>query len=129
MVQIFQCEKGRNKGHQNSKYREIKVSKCADDTTMILDRTEESLRASLSTMETFGNISGLKLNREKTEALWIGSKRNCDRRLCPEKTFKWPREKVKELGVWFSSTDHELIISMNYKEKLVFWDAGNSEDL
>ena len=84
---------------------------------MILDGTEEALRASLSTIETFRNISGLRLNSEKTEALGIGSKRNCDLKLCPEKKFKWPREKTKALGVRFS-TDHEIIISMNYKEKL-----------
>ena len=55
--------------------------------TMILYGTEEALSASLSTIETFGNISGLRLNSEKTEALGIGSKSNCDLKLCPEKKF------------------------------------------
>ena len=70
---------------------EIKVSQYADDTTMILYGTEEALRASLSTIETLGTISGLRLNSNKTEALGIGSKRNCDLKLCPKKKFKWPR--------------------------------------
>ena len=36
----------------------------------------------------FYGISGLRLNSEKREALSIGSKRNCDLKLCPEKKFK-----------------------------------------
>ena len=55
---------------------EVKVSQYADGTTLILDGTEESIRASLLLIEAFGNISGPRLNNEKTEALWIGSKRN-----------------------------------------------------
>ncbi|CAH3118450.1 unnamed protein product, partial [Porites lobata] len=50
---------------------EVKVSQYADDTTLILDGTEESVRASLLLIEAFGNISGLRLNNENTEALWI----------------------------------------------------------
>ena len=38
---------------------EVKVSQYADDTTLILDGTEESVRASLLLIEAFGNISGL----------------------------------------------------------------------
>ena len=57
--------------------------------TLILDGTEESVRASPFLIEAFGNISGLRLNNEKSEALWIGSKRNCNLKLCPEKNFKW----------------------------------------
>ena len=43
---------------------EVKVSQYADDTTLILDGTEESVRASLLLIEAFGNISGLRLNNE-----------------------------------------------------------------
>ena len=55
---------------------EVKVSQYADDTTLILDGTEESVRASLLLIKAFGDISGLRLNNKKTEALWIGSRRN-----------------------------------------------------
>ena len=40
---------------------------------------------SLKLLADFGKMSGLKLNCGKTEALWIGSKTNCNLRLCPEK--------------------------------------------
>ena len=72
---------------------------------------------SLKLLADFGKMSGLKLNCGKTEALWIGSKTNCNLRLCPEKNFKWPFKEVKALGVWFS-TDPEITVSQNYKEKL-----------
>ena len=56
-------------------------------------------------------------NCSKTEVLWIGSKANCDVKLCPEKKFKWPKEKVKALGVWFS-TDPKITVFQNYKDKV-----------
>ena len=32
----------------------------------------------------FSEISGLSLNRKKTEALWIGAKVGSENKLCPE---------------------------------------------
>ena len=46
---------------------------------------KNSYRESLKLLDDFGKMSGLKLNCGKTEALWIGSKTNCNLRLCPEK--------------------------------------------
>ena len=51
--------------------REIKLSQYADDTTLILDGTKESLRASLKTLDHFYEVSGLKLNDKKTEGLQL----------------------------------------------------------
>ena len=98
------------------KDKEIKLSQYADDTTLILDGSEESLLESLKIIEHFGNISGLRLNDKKTEALWIGARVDLDFKLCSEKNFKWPKKKVRALGVWLS-TDPDVTISLNYKEK------------
>ena len=92
---------------------EFKLSQYADDTTLILDGSEESLKASLTLIEAFGKMSGLKLN----EALWIGSKTNCKQKFCLGKNFQWQNKKVKALDVWFS-TDQDMAISLNYTEKL-----------
>ena len=59
--------------------REIKLSQYADDTTLILDGAKESLIASLKTLDDFYEVSGLKLNDKKTEALWIGVKTEWER--------------------------------------------------
>ena len=57
---------------------EIKISQYADDTTLILNGNQESLSAALNTIENFGNVSGLRLNDKKTEALWIGQEKMRD---------------------------------------------------
>ena len=44
---------------------EIKISQYADDTTFILNGTSESFSATLQTIETFGSMSGLRLNSKK----------------------------------------------------------------
>ena len=50
---------------------EIKLSQYADDTTLILDGSRESLISSLAMLDEFSKVSGLRLNDKKTEALWI----------------------------------------------------------
>ena len=53
--------------------KEIKLSQYADDTTLILDGSEKSFLEALRMIDLFGNVSGLKLNYSKTEALfWSG---------------------------------------------------------
>ena len=97
--------------------REIKLSQYADDTTLILDGTKESLIASLKMLDDFYEVSGLKLNDKKTEALWIGVKSGNDGMSIPGRNFNWPKYKVKALGVWFS-IDPEATATLNYNEKL-----------
>ena len=44
----------------------FKLMQFADDTTLILDGSVNSLQAALNILELFGDISGLKINTEKT---------------------------------------------------------------
>ena len=97
--------------------QEIKISQYADDTTLILDGSTVSFTTSLQILDLFSEISGLRLNIKKTEALWIGSKIGKEVNLSPEKNFKWVKDKVKALGVWLS-TNPETTIEANYSEKL-----------
>ena len=64
-------------------------------------------KISLSLIEAFARISGLRLNERKTEALWIGSKMNSDKKFCVEEA----------LCIWFA-TDQDMAISLTYNEKL-----------
>ena len=77
--------------------KETKLSQYVDDTTLILDGSEESLLEALNLIESFGNISGLKLNNSKTEAIWTGSNAESDRKLCPEKNFEMAPKEGKSL--------------------------------
>ena len=96
---------------------EIKISQYADDTTLILDGSKPSFSAALETLKNFGTISGLRLNNRKTEALWIGSYKGKEEILSSGKNFNWPKNRVKALGIWFS-TDPDITIKENYEEKL-----------
>ena len=116
MLTPFRKKKQTIKGIEINRI-DFKLSQYAIDTTLILDGSKESFLESAMSIETFGNISGLRLNIKKMEALWIGSKKDCDLKLLPEKDFKWPKKKVQALGVWLS-TDPNIIISLNYNGKI-----------
>ena len=47
-------------------------------------------------------MSGLKLNSDKTKAIWIGSMNKSNRRLCKEYKLDWNQEPFKILGVTFT---------------------------
>ena len=98
------------------KENEVKISQYADDTTLILDGSEKSLSEALNTLESFGKLSGLKLNSKKTEAFWIGSHAGSNTTICPEYNFNWKTLKVKALGVWFS-IHPEVTAHLNFQEK------------
>lgn len=74
-----------------------KLGQYADDTTMILDGSQTLLERSFALRDSFGQLSGLRVNCEKTEALWIGSKKGSNQIICPEKNLKWADGKVKFL--------------------------------
>ena len=75
--------------------REIKLSQYADDTTLILDGTKESLKASLKTLDDFYELSGLKLNDKKTEALWIRANSGNDEISTPGRILNGLNTKLK----------------------------------
>ena len=68
-------------------------------------------------------MSRLKLNnnkiknKKKAEALWIGVNNGKDGISILGRNFKWPKYKVKALGVGFS-IDREVTATLNYNEKL-----------
>ena len=75
--------------------QEIKISQYADDTTLILDGSNEAFTSSLQVLDDFRKISGLELNDKKTEVLWIGANKGSGVILCPEKDFKLVKKKSK----------------------------------
>ena len=86
----------------------------ADDTTIILDGTENSLLETLKLLDTFYKMSGLKINIEKTSAVWIGSKKGCTEVLCNDYQMNWIGDKnVSYLGVTLC-TDLNAIVNINY---------------
>ena len=86
--------------------REIKISQFADDTNLLcldLSSVEKGLQIAVD----FREISGLRLNLEKTKAMWLG---------------KWLGNKSKSFHLkWVSSPTRILGIYFFYDEK------GNNE--
>ena len=68
---------------------EIKLGQYADDTQIFLDGSEEALDLALKVLEEFRLLSGLKINMEKTKAVWIGSMINSNLRLCSKYNLDW----------------------------------------
>lgn len=54
---------------------EYTVSQFADDTTIMLDGSEQSFESTMNLLSKFANMSGLKINISKTRAIWIGCKK------------------------------------------------------
>ena len=68
---------------------EYKLSQFADDTSLILDGTEESLDEALEELDWYAKISGLKINFSKTQVIWIGRKKYSTDTLCPNRNLSW----------------------------------------
>ena len=83
--------------------KEFKLSQYADDTQIFLDGTEDSLNEALLILNKFFLMSGLKINVEKTRAIWIGSLNNSNRQICREYNLDWTQGPFKILGVTFTA--------------------------
>ena len=56
--------------------KELKVSLVADDSACFLDGSQDSFDNLFATLDKFANCSGCKINLSKSEAIWIGAKRD-----------------------------------------------------
>ena len=93
---------------------EIKMTQFADDTTLILDGSCSSLQAALNTLEIFGNYSGLKINTEKTQIVWIGKKRCSSDKLNVKESLLWGSINFRLLGIEMSVKLKD-IVDLNYR--------------
>jgi hypothetical protein len=83
-----------------------------------LDGSEKSLNTSIiNVLKFYAKISGLHVNIEKTNAVWIGSRKNNNMELCPQLNLKWERKSFKLLGVIFTLPLGE-IFKVNYNSKI-----------
>ena len=93
--------------------REIKITQYADDTTVFL-KNPESMSVLLDLLEKFERCSGLKINRTKSEAMWLGKWKNREDTLF---NVKWPKDSIFALGIHFSNSA-KVSGKLNFYEKL-----------
>lgn len=96
---------------------EYKISQFADDTSLLLDGSDESLNSALNVLNQFAILSGLRVNFEKTHVIWIGSLKYSTRSIKTKWKLNWGSTCFKLLGIWFH-IDQEKMIDINFKEKL-----------
>ena len=72
--------------------KEFVISQYADDTSLILDGSETSLKNALLVLKFYAKISGLDVNVDKTSVIWIGSMRNSNIILCTDNSLHWEKE-------------------------------------
>ena len=78
---------------------EIKLSQFADDTNLVCSDLL-AVENALQILDDFGDISGLRLNKEKTQAMWLDP---------------WANKKVKPLGLkWVKGPTRFLGIYLSY---------------
>ena len=82
--------------------KEMKITQLADNTSIILNGTEDSLQAVLNVIEILGNISGLRVNNEKTQIIWNGKKGGVKDKLNVNKELHWGSECFSLLGIKLS---------------------------
>ena len=93
--------------------RFIKISQLADDTTLFLNNKHEIIPA-LNIIKEFGKYSGLELNKNKTEGMWIGRSKLNKYRVGD---IAWPDGPIKALGVYFGH-DKDQCNKLNWEAKI-----------
>ncbi|XP_033763758.1 uncharacterized protein LOC117344963 [Pecten maximus] len=98
---------------KNNQQRPFKISQLADDTTLFL-KSKQDIKKALNIIETFGSLSRLILNREKTKGLRLGNQRKIEDEF---EDITWTDEIIKALGVHFC-LNHKKMLEMNWNEKI-----------
>ena len=99
------CQNPNCRGIQLPNVQEVKISQFADDTTIITSNMD-SLKSHLQVIDWFGTVSGLKLNKKKTNAMWLGAmKHSCSKILA----FKCTKDPIKVLGSFLSYNQNKNV--------------------
>lgn len=90
---------------------EAKIISYADDNTLPLSTTD-SLNPLFDVLHTYEKASGSKINKEKTEGLWIGSNKN---RTDKPHNINMKNDKIKIYGIHFGNVNTD---SDNWENKI-----------
>lgn len=91
---------------------EQKIDQFADDTRLFL-KNKKSLKYALEVLDQFHKVTGLKVNRDKSESFWVGGKQLSDKPF----GLKWTSDPIKSLGVWVCN-NIDVMNKLNRKEIL-----------
>ena len=91
----------------------IKISQLADDTTLFMSSKTDIVLA-MNEIEIFESFSGVILNRNNTEGIWIGKLKNFKDKI---EGIKWTQNPVKALSIIFGHNKEECQ-KLNWEKKI-----------
>lgn len=91
----------------------IKLAMYADDISMLL-QGKQDLENAMKLVTDFTKISQLKINKNKTEAMWLGSQKDSREHLCD---LKWKKQ-LKILGILFKNDVTASDINENWSVRI-----------
>ena len=98
----------------NGKNCSLKICQLADDTTLFL-KSRQDITLAINIIEMFGSFSGLKLNRNKTEGIWLGKLKHSRDKF---ENINWCSDPVKSLGMFFGY-DNKECQKLNIEKQLL----------
>ena len=99
------------------KGQEKKLTQFADDTSLFLNGSKKSLRTAISILKVYEEASGLKMNLSKTKAIWVGSNRTSEVKICHEIELDWVHQ-FTALGIQYDVRDLQNIALLNCNSKM-----------
>ena len=100
----------------------VKLTAYADDITVVMDGTEDSLRECTNIFYEFQKISGLSLNRQKSKLMWIGEQARAKEPICQDLGLSWTKGPIELLGVKIGPEPRADVVELNYREKIMMLD-------
>ena len=97
--------------------REHKLSQYSDDTVFILDGKSKSLNATLNVLFEYSKFSGLRVNFDKTHAVWIGLNKYSTATIKTRWKLSWGKTNFKLLGINFHINLDEMQ-RINFTDKI-----------
>ena len=82
----------------DEKSHSIKISQLADNTTLFC-KDKNDVISEMNIIEIFGSFSGLLVNRNKTEGLWIEKFKYCKDKIV---WINWGVKPIKALGCFWT---------------------------
>ena len=89
-------------GQKSLEYKSLQY---ADDISIFL-QSESDLQKVLELISKFIQVAGPKLNKSKTEGIWLGHYKDRQRN-CNVVGIKWPTEPVRCLGIYIGNDKKE----------------------
>ena len=92
-------------------------SQYAGDTKLLLAGDRKAFEICITVTDNFGRKSGLYMNAGKTNAVWLGSKRNSVFKYMQHLGMERNPPKCKVLGIWFTNDLDNWGEKENYSER------------